>query len=211
MGSKAPDPRMINDGNPLTRWLGPPTRWLAIIGGWWLMAFSFATCVEVLGRQFFGFSLQGIDEVGGYTTAVVSSLAFSWALLNKSHTRVDFLLGHLPSWLRGVLNALAYALLAAFAVLVARRGWDVLDETLLFDSHAITPLGTPLWIPQSLWLGGLVVFALVAVPLALHAAWLLVTDVRRLNRLYGPMTLEEEVEMEAGAVVARTGGKDAMS
>jgi TRAP-type C4-dicarboxylate transport system permease small subunit len=202
---------MTNDDNPITRWLGPPTRVLALIGGWWLLAFSFATCVEVIGRKFFGFSLQGIDEVGGYTTAVVSALAFSWALLTKSHTRVDFLLSHLPAWLRAVLNALAYTLLAGLAVLAARRGWDVLDETLLFDAHAITPLGTPLWLPQSLWLAGLVIFALVAVPLALHASWLFLTDQARLNRLYGPMTLQEEVELEAGAVVTRTGGKDALS
>jgi TRAP-type C4-dicarboxylate transport system permease small subunit len=201
---------MTHDGNPLTRFLGPPARLLALIGGWWLLLLSFVTCVEILGRTLFGFSLQGIDEVGGYTTAVFSSLAFAWALVTKSHTRVDFLLGHLPGWLRGVLNALAYALLAALAVFAAWRGWDVLDDTLEFDAHAITPLGTPLWIPQSLWLLGIVAFAACAVALALHAGWLLLADRGRLNQLYGPMTLEEEVDIEAGAVIARTGGKDAL-
>ncbi len=202
---------MSADENPLTRWLGPPTRVLALLGGWWLMGFSLVTCVEIVGRKLLGFSIQGLDEVGGYTTAVFSSLAFGWALVTKSHTRVDFLLGHMPAWLRATLNATAYALLAGIAVFAVMRGWDVLDETLLFDAHAVTPLGTPLWIPQGLWLLGLVVFTIVAVALALHAAWLLLTNRGRVNRLYGPITLDEEVELEAGAVVARTGGKDAMS
>jgi uncharacterized membrane protein YfcA len=41
----------------------------------------------------------------------------------------------------------------------------------------------------------------------LGAVLLLVTDRARLNRLYGPMTLDEEIEVEAGAVLARTEGK----
>ncbi|MGG5818072.1 TRAP transporter small permease subunit [Falsiroseomonas sp. HW251] len=202
---------MNADENPLNRWLGPPTKLLALIGGWWLMAFSAVTCIEIVGRKLLGFSIQGLDEVGGYTTAVFSALAFGWALVTKSHTRVDFLLAHMPAWLRAVLNVTAYALLAGLGVFAVLRGYDVLDETLLFDSHAVTPLGTPLWIPQGLWLLGLIVFMVAAVLLAVHAGWLLLTDRARVNRLYGPITLDEEVELEAGAVVARTGGKDAMS
>jgi TRAP-type C4-dicarboxylate transport system permease small subunit len=201
---------MLNDGNPLARWLGPPTRLLALAGGWWLLLLSFITCFEVLGRKLLNFSLQGVDEVGAYTTAIVSSLAFAWALVAKSHTRVDFLLAHMPAGLRAFLNALAYALLAGLAVFATLRGWDVLDETLLFDSHSVTPLQTPLWIPQSLWLVGFAVFAVTAVALAVHACWLLVTRPARVNQLYGPMTLDQEVELEAGAVVARTAGKDAL-
>lgn len=195
----------MNDGNPLTRILAPPARILALAGGWWLLLLSFVTCFEIIARKFFGFSLQGIDEVGGYTTAIVSSLAFAWALVTKSHTRVDFLLAHMPEWLRALLNALAYALLAGFGVFASLRGWAVLEETMEFDAHAITPLGTPLWIPQSLWLTGIVVFAIVAVLLALHAFWLLLTDRARVNQLYGPMTLDEEVAIEASAIAKRTG------
>jgi TRAP-type mannitol/chloroaromatic compound transport system permease small subunit len=200
---------MLNDGNPLARWLGPPLRGMALLTGWWLLLFCFATCVEIVGRKFLGFSLQGIDEVGAYTTAVVSTLAFGWALLSKSHTRVDFLLARLPALLRAVLNALAYALLAGLAAFATWRGWAVLEESIEFDAHAVTPLGTPLWIPQSLWLAGFAAFAITALLLALHALWLLAADHARLNRLYGPITLEEEVEAEAGAVLARTAGKEA--
>lgn len=199
----------MNEDNPLARLLGAPARWLAILTGWWLLLFSLVTCVEILGRKLAGFSLQGVDEIGAYTTAVVSTLAFAWALVNKAHTRVDFLLANMPAWLRAVLNAAAYALLAGLAVFATLRGWSVLEESIEFDAHSVTPLGTPLWIPQSLWFFGFAFFALVAILLALHAAWLLLADRARLNRLYGPMTLDEEVATEAGAVMQRTAGKDA--
>ncbi len=199
---------MTQDSTPIARWLGPPARILALATGWWLLLLSFVTCFEVLARKLFGFSLQGIDEVGGYTTAVISTFTFAWALLAKSHTRVDFLLSHLPAAARALLNAAAYALLAGLAVFATWRGWDVVDESLLFDSHSVSPLQTPMWIPQSLWWLGWAVFAVVAVVLAVHALWLLATDRGRLNQLYGPMTLDEEVELEASAISTRTAGKD---
>ena len=190
--------------NPVIAWLSGPARALAILGGWWLLLLSFATVGEILARKFWGRSFQGIDEVGGYTTAVFSALAFSWALVTKSHTRVDFLLGRLPAFLRAVLNATAYATLAGLAVFAAWRGWHVLEESLEFQSRANSPLGTPLWMPQGLWLAGMVAFAAAAAVLAGHALWLLLTDRTRLNRLYGPMTLDEEIEAEAGAILQRT-------
>lgn len=189
--------------NPVIRALTAPARALALIGGWWLLALSFATVGEILARKFLGRSFQGIDEVGSYTTAVFSALAFSWALVTKSHTRVDFLLGRMPALLRAMLNALAYATLAALAVFGAWRGWHVLAESLEFQATANSPLGTPLWMPQGLWLAGMVAFAAAATVLACHALLLLVTNRARLNRLYGPMTLDEEIETEAGAILAR--------
>lgn len=195
--------------NPVMRWLVGPARLLAIAGGWWLLLLSFATVGEILARKFLGRSFQGIDEIGGYTTAVFSALAFSWALVTKSHTRVDFLLGRMPSFLRAVLNATAYASLAALAVFGAWRGWHVLEESLEFQSRANSPLGTPLWIPQGLWLAGMVAFAAACTVLACHALLLLLTNRARLNRLYGPMTLDEEIEAEAGAILTRTGAPQA--
>jgi hypothetical protein len=66
-------------------------------------------------------------------------------------------------------------------------------------------LQTPLWLPQSAWLAGIAVFAAAAGAMAAHALALLATDWRRVNRLYGPLTVEEEVDIEVGAVHARGG------
>jgi len=193
--------------NPVARYVEAPARWVALAGGWWLLALSLLTCVEILLRKFASISLQGVDEIGGYTLAIFSSLSFAWALVAKSHARVDFLLGRMPALARAVLNAGAYVLLAAFAIYAALRGWTVLDESLEFQARANSPLQTPLWIPQGAWLAGLVVFALAAGAFAAHALWLLLVDRARLNDLYGPMTLDEEVATEASAILARTGGE----
>jgi TRAP-type C4-dicarboxylate transport system permease small subunit len=199
---------VMDPTNPVARFVAVPARCCAILGGWWLLALSFVTVFEILARKFVGFSLQGVDEVGAYTLAVFSTFSFAWALVTKSHTRVDFMIGKLPAWPRAVLNAAAYLLLAIFALYAAWRGWHVLEESLEFQARANSPLQTPLWIPQSAWLAGLLVFALAAGAMAAHAVLLLARPAR-LNALYGPMTLEEEVKAEAGAVLARTAGAPA--
>ncbi len=200
---------MTDGDGPVARALMGPARWAAILAGWWLLVFSFVTVAEIVLRRGFGTSLQAVDEIGGYSLAVVSALAFPYALVGKAHTRVDFVLGRFPMPVRAPLHALAYALLAGLAVFAACRGWFVLSESLEFESRANTPLRTPLWIPQALWLSGMVMFALTSAALALHALALLVTGAwERLDRLYGPMTLEEEVAKESGDVLARTAGAD---
>ncbi len=64
-------------------------------------------------------------------------------------------------------------------------------------SVAQTPWATPLIYPQSLWLIGMTVFALVAVWLALRACWLALRgDARALMNEYGPDTVEDELQAE---------------
>ncbi|HYF07440.1 MAG TPA: TRAP transporter small permease [Acetobacteraceae bacterium] len=196
---------MTPGDNPVIRLFAPPARLLAILSGWWLLALSVLTCVEIVLRKFFAMSVQGVDEIGAYTLAVVSAFGFASALMVKAHARVDFLLGRLPGFLRAVLNALAYVLLAVMAGYAAWRGWAVLEESLEFQARANSPLQTPLWIPQSAWLLGIGLFAAAAGAMAAHALMLLVTSWRRVNQLYGPLTLEEEIETEVGALHARGG------
>ena len=185
---------------PVDRALRPVARGAVIVCGWWLLAIALLTCVEIVGRKLFGFSLQGIDEIGGYTLAFTSSLALTYALLNRGHTRVDFLFVRFPVWMQAAINVLALVLLAAVALFAAWRGAAVVLESIELQSHSITPLQTALWIPQSAWLAGFALFALTALLQALHAAWLATRDTTRLNTLYGPLTVEEEIEQELADV-----------
>jgi TRAP-type C4-dicarboxylate transport system permease small subunit len=155
----------------------------------------------MVARKFFRFSLQGVDEVGGYTLAVASALGFSYTLLKRGHTRIDFLVSRMAPAARGALNCLAMVTLAALAVFATWRGWSVLSESIEFKSHATTPLQTPLWIPQSLWFLGYVLFAGTACVLAAHACTLLFTrQIALVNEKHGPPTLKEEIEAETGGV-----------
>jgi TRAP-type C4-dicarboxylate transport system permease small subunit len=191
---------------PVPRFLERVIDALVVACGWWLVLLSFATCFEMVARKLFHFSLQGVDEVGGYTLAVASAIGFAYTLLTRGHTRIDFLVQKLPAGARAALNALAMASLAAMALFAVWRGWLVLGESIEFQSTATTPLQTPLWIPQALWLAGWVLFALVATIGAAHALSLLLRDPATLNRVYGPQTLAEEIESEAGDLIRDAGG-----
>jgi TRAP-type C4-dicarboxylate transport system permease small subunit len=195
--------------NLLSRWLGKGIDILVILSGWWLIAFSLASCFEMVSRKLFQYSLQGIDEIGGYTLAVTSAIGFSYTLITRGHTRIDFLVSKMPVPARAALNFLAMLTLALLAAFALYRGWDVLSESIEFQSTATTPLQTPLWIPQVIWFIGYAMFALISVYLASHCGWLLLQGRNtELNKLYGPQTLEEEIESEAGDVLkeVRQGG-----
>jgi TRAP-type C4-dicarboxylate transport system permease small subunit len=187
---------MYDQRNPIARWAGPPVRLLQIACGWALLAICFATLYDIVARRLFAHSVQGVTEVGAYMLAIVSAFGFSSALLQKAHSRVDFLFPRMPPFLVSVLNLAAAVLLSGLAAISVWQGWHVLDESLLFDSRASTPLQTPLWIPQGLWLAGLAVFAGVTFACAVHAAILFVRDRGRLNALYGPLSLEGQIAVE---------------
>lgn len=182
----------------------PITELLAIACGWVLMAISALTCVEIVGRKLFGKSLQGVDELGGYTLAIVASIGFAQALVTRSHTRIDFLIVKLGAKARAWLNVFAIVTLALMAVFAAWKGSAVLLESIEFRSRSTSPLQTPMWIPQGLWLVGLAVFAAVSAALATHACLLLAARLHdEINALYGPPSLEEEIDREVDVLKRR--------
>ena len=84
-----------------------------------------------------------------------------------------------------------------------RYGYVALSESILFNSRSPTPLQTVMWIPQGMWFGGLFVFSVTAVALLVHLVVLQIRDPERGFRLYGPPTVEEEVEREMAQAQAR--------
>lgn len=180
-----------------TRGLAQVTDITVLACGWWLIGLSVATCVEMLGRKLLGFSLQGIDEIGSYTYGIVGAFGFGHALITRSHTRVDFLLSRFPLRARALLNLLAMLSLAALAFLCLWRGLQVVRESLELGATASTPLATPMWIPQSIWLAGYLMFAVVAGWAAWYALRLFMRGaIDEINGRFGPQTLEEEIEAE---------------
>ncbi|MBM3571875.1 MAG: TRAP transporter small permease [Alphaproteobacteria bacterium] len=135
---------------------------LSIACGWALVVYCLAVGVEIVGRRFLGFSLQGVDEIGGYLMAVLVAIGFTAAVLHQAHIRIDILLPYLPRRLGMWLNVAALASLCLFAMFLVWRGWIVLADSHAISAVAPTPLLTPLVVPQSLWVAGLVLFAAAA-------------------------------------------------
>ncbi len=166
----------------------------AIAAGYAALGLSLLITFEVIARKLFHFSLQGVDEIGGYVLAIGVSFSFAYALLHRAHTRVDVLLTRMPRLLQAPLNVIAMVMLAAFSSFMLWRAIETLEETLEFGSLASTPLQTPLWIPQSLWVVGLGVFFVLTLLLAVRALGLLATGrLVALDREYGPRSTEDEL------------------
>lgn len=179
--------------DPVTRFAGPVVRVASIMCGWWLLGYCFLVVIDIVGRARFGLSLQGTDEIGGYTLAVMSALGFAQTLLSRRHTRIELLVQALPRIPAAALNLIAAIVIAGVAVFLLERGWSVLDESIEFMAVSNSPLQIPLWIPQGLWVLGLGLFAGIAVALAVQAVVML-RNPARFNALYGPPTIEEEIE-----------------
>lgn len=180
-------------------------RWLGTVFGLIFVALSLLVAVETFVRKVFNFSLQGADELGGYALAIGGTIAFSLALLGRTHIRVDVFHEHLPKAMKAVLDWLSVVSLAAFAILIAWLAGYVIKDTTAYMSVSQTPWATPLKYPQSAWLVGLIMFAAVAVLLAGRASWLLLRgELVQLDREFGPRSTREEVDEELADLKARS-------
>ena len=189
--------------NRIAQAMTPVARFLALVAGYALLLLTLTITAEVLLRRFANISLQGSDELGGYTLAMIGAFGFSLAALERAHTRVEILTEHAGPGTGSVLNLLATLGTMLMALFMAWQGWVALMESVEFRSLSGTPLMTPLWMPQGVWVFGLAVFALVSTALFLHAAILFLRDRDRLNRFYGPKSLDDLIHEEQAGVTAR--------
>lgn len=170
---------------------------LANIFGVIFLVLSFVVTIETLARKLFNFSIQGADELGGYSLAIGSTIAFSLAVIGRNHIRVDVFHEMFPRGMKAALNWLSIVLLAAMAVLFVAVSLRVLEESLAYRSTAQTPWATPLIWPQSLWYAGLIMFMLVTVGFAVRATWLLLKGrIEDLNEEFHPKSAKEELKEE---------------
>jgi TRAP-type C4-dicarboxylate transport system permease small subunit len=180
---------------------------LATVFGAIFLGLSAVVAFETISRKLFNVSVQGADELGGYALAVGSTIAFSLALMGRSHIRVDVFHERFPRALQAALNWLSIVSLAAFGAFIAWIAFKVIGDTLQYGSTAQTPWATPLIWPQSVWYAGLVVFALVASGYAVRATLLLLTQrIDTLNHDFHPKSTKEELKEELEDLAQRQVG-----
>ena len=178
---------------------------LANLFGTIFLVLSFVVTIETMARKLFNFSIQGADELGGYSLAIGSTIAFSLALVGRNHIRVDVFHELFPRGVRAALNWVSSLLLAAMAILFVAVSLRVLQESLQYGSTAQTPWATPLIWPQSLWYAGLIVFMLVAVGFAARATFLLFQHrINELNAEFHPKSAKEELKEELDDLAQRS-------
>lgn len=183
---------------------------LAILAGWAVLGLALLVTLEVFTRKFTEFSIQGVDEIGGYVLAAGSAIGFSYALLQKAHIRIDMLALRFPPALRAVVDIIAFLLLNLFIWILAWCAITVLIESIRLGARAPTPLGTLLAIPQAIWVLGIVSFGVLAALRVLSSIVMLLRGRTQeaIIELQGP-SIAKELEQELADARARLGTRDA--
>ncbi len=173
------------------------SRYAIWFAGALMLAAAFLVSFDVLVRKLLVISVGGADELSGYAFAIGTSWALAFTLLQRANVRVDALYTHLPARVCAVLDLAAMLSLGIFVGLLTWQAWEVLDTSLAFNARATTPLQTPLWLPQSLWLAGLVLFAFTWTPLLLRSILALSGgDLAGVRLLIGARSIEEDAADE---------------
>lgn len=171
------------------------------VGGSMMLFAAVMVSADVLSRRLLGLTMGGSDEVSGYLFAISTALAMPYALLLRANVRIDAVYMFLPQRLRSLLDIVSVLLLAVFAGIVTWRAALTLEVTWANGSHSITPLQTPLILPQSLWFAGWLLFCL-SLALVLYglvrAAFS--GEFAMANRLGGALSLDEEIEEETAGL-----------
>jgi len=159
---------------------------------------------DVVIRAVAGKSMKGADELSGYLFGVGVAWSLASNLLSRSNVRVDFAYAMLPKPLQAVLDVLGLLLFGSFFTLVAYHAYILTEGSYgSLDgsgwSQAVSPMKTPLAIPQTFWLVGLCLFVVTFVAVTVQAlAALARRDLEAVNRICGARTIEEEVAESVG-------------
>ena len=162
-----------------------------------LLFAAIITTLEVFLRKFANFSFGGADEVSGYLFAISTAFALAYTTLQRAHVRIDALYMHLPRPIQLFLDVMGFLALGFFLLLAGTQAYSVWKNSYEYESVSITPLVTPLAIPQGFWLLGMIFFGLCFIALFLRVGQALIQrDWVRISQLISARSLEEEISEE---------------
>jgi TRAP-type C4-dicarboxylate transport system permease small subunit len=164
-------------------------------GGAALTLTAILVTFDVFSRKFIGWTLGGSDEITGYVFAAATTWAYSYCLLHRANVRIDAIYNWLPRWFRASLDLVSIVMLLIFVGFLTERAFNTFYESFVNNTISITPMKTPLWIPQAFWVAGLVFFLASLVFMLVYAGRAYIRrDFAAVNRSAGAITIEEEVE-----------------
>ncbi len=171
---------------------------MARIGGALLVLTALVVSFEVVLRKSGIVTFSVGTELSSYALAIAATWSFALVLMVRGHVRIDILSERLPAWPRALLNVLAVASLAAVGGILTFGALGTFRTSLQLHSLSNTTLAVPMWIPQGLWLVGLVWFTLVAV---VQTVVLVVAIARRdlatIDRIAAPASADSEADAAA--------------
>lgn len=176
-------------------WLSLRAIWF---GGSLIFLAALIVTVDVIARKVFVVSLGGADELSGYAFAIGTAWSFAFTLLRRANVRVDALYQHLPGTLRALLDIVALLSLGVFVAYLTWYAYDVFATSWQLSARSNSALKAPLWIPQLLWVIGLLLFLATLVLLLLRAlAAFSSGDWTTIRALVGARSILEDAKDEA--------------
>lgn len=136
----------------------------------------FLVSAEVILRKFFLVSFTGTDELAGYALAICTSWSLAYVLFEKMHIRIDIIYVKVGKKFQNLFDVIAMAFTLCFTGLLVYFSFNVFYTSFIKNSTANTSLGTPLWIPQLLWVLGYVFFLIIVVILLFKSIKTLLTN-----------------------------------
>jgi TRAP-type C4-dicarboxylate transport system permease small subunit len=174
-------------------------RSMALAAGTALLAIAVLVSLEVILRKIFMISLNAGAEISSYVLAIVASWGFSFALFERVHVRIDALIRLLPKRISCYSDVISGLGLAIFSLALTWFAYTSLAESWGMQSRSMTPLSIPMWIPQGIWVFGLLVFSVCCITLLIRGTYLVMK--KRLDEasaLIGNPSMEMEALTEAG-------------
>lgn len=153
----------------ITKWLKAYSKIAVYICGALIFISVLLITLEVFLRKFFAVSFGGVDETSGYVLGICISWSLAYVLYEKMHIRIDVLYDKLRNKSKAYLDLLSMAFTLLFISFLSYYAGLVAFTSIEKSSVANTPLGTPLWIPQTSWFLGFVFFLIVILTLFIKA------------------------------------------
>ena len=116
--------------------------------------------VEVLTRYILRSPLSIADEMGGYLLVSITFMGLAYTWKEKGHVRVSLLISRLPDKLAHLLRFITLILATVFTLPLMKACYDLVSDSLLFESRSGSWLRTPLAYPQAILLIGAIILFL---------------------------------------------------
>ena len=177
------------------RLLGRLSLWAVWAGGGALLLSAIMVTIDVFSRKYLNMTMSGSDEITGYVFAGATTWAYSYCLMHRSNIRIDAAYNFFPRTLRAVFDILGLVLLLFFMGFFTTKAVGVFAESWENNSVSVTTLLTPLWIPQLVWLAGLLFFNITLIFMIVYTILsLFLKGPGAVQVLAGTMSVQEEVD-----------------
>ena len=127
----------------------------------WIIFFLMVMLLaEVLTRYIFRSPLSIADEMGGYLLVSITFMGLAYTWKEKGHVRVSLLINRLPDRVVHLLRFFTLILATVFTIPLIKACYDLISDSLLFESRSGSWLRTPLAYPQTILLIGAIMLFL---------------------------------------------------